>query len=148
MLALQFVVTAPSIFISAVGVGARYAHVDVLFTLSNLLGNLWFFCLLLVQALGLATAEYFVVDRGEGPLAAIKSAMTAPSGDRGRVFGFIVVAGLIAIAGAFCCGVPALVTMPYGSVCIAMLYTRLARSEPPWAQHLGGAPGPTYGAPS
>lgn len=130
MLGLQLAVTGPSILISGVGVAARFAHVDPLFTASNLLGNLWFLVLLLLQALGLATAEYFVVDRGEGPFAAIKSAMTAPGDERGRVFLTIFSAGLIAIAGVFCCGFPALVTMPYASVCVALLYTKLAPPAP------------------
>lgn len=139
MLGLQLVTAAPGLAINGLGIAARYAGADMLFTMTNLLGNLWFLVLMLLQGFGLAFAEYFVVDRSEGTIAAIKSAFGAPSGDRGRVFGYLLVTALIAIAGAFCCGLPALVTMPYASVCVAALYLRLA---PPDAAQAFAPPPP------
>jgi uncharacterized membrane protein len=90
-----------------------------------MLGNLIFVAMMILQALGLVLSEYYVVDRNEGPVAAIRSSLSAPSGERGRVFGYLLVTGLVAVAGFFCCGLPAIVTMPYSGVCAAMLYTRL-----------------------
>lgn len=139
MLGLQVLVGGPTLLVSGAGVVARLADVGVLVGLFNLLGNLWFLCLMVLQALGLALAEYFVVDRNQGPIEAIKSALGAPGAERGRVFGTLVLIGLVGVAGAFCCALPSLVTMPYASVCVALLYTNVVPREPAWA---GGAPAP------
>lgn len=147
MLGLHALVGGPTLLIGGVSVAARLANANLVVVLSNLLGNLWAVALMVLQALGLAMADYFVADRNLGPIGAIKSALTAPGPERGRVFGTLVLVGLIAVAGAFCCALPALVTVPYASVCVALLYTEVAPSEPAWAQGAPAQAAPIWTAP-
>lgn len=126
MLGVHLIISGPGIFMNALAAVGRFAGVKALVSVSNLLANVIMLVFLILQALGLAFAEYFVVDRRQGTIAALKSAMALPGTDRGSVFGYFIVAALIAIGGVMCCGLPGLVTMPYAGVCAAMLYSRLA----------------------
>jgi hypothetical protein len=126
MLGVQLVLTGPGLFMNALSTAGRFMGSLALVNIASLLANVVVFGLLVLQALGLAFAEYFVVDRGEGAFTALKSAMAAPGSDRGSVFGYFIVVGLIAMGGLMCCALPGLVTMPYAGVCAAMLFTRLA----------------------
>lgn len=126
MLWLQALMSGPGIFMTALGVAGRYAGVMALVSLSGFLANVVLFALLVFQALGLAFAEYFIVDRNQGVMESLKNAWALPGGDRGSVLGYFVIVGLIAVGGMMCCALPGLVTMPYAGVCAAMLFTRLA----------------------
>jgi hypothetical protein len=130
MLGVHVLVSGPGLLMNGLGLVGRFAGSMALVNISSLLANVVVFALLVLQALGLVFAEYFVVDRGQGTIDALKSAMALPGGDRGSVLGYFIVVGLIAVGGLMCCAFPGLVTMPYAGVCAAMLFTRLA--PPKW----------------
>ena len=126
MLGVQIIIAGPGLAVSVLGVVGRFMGVPVLVQISSGLANIILIVLMVLQALGLVFAEYYVVDRRQGSIEAIKNALALPSGDRASVFGFFLVVGLIAVGGLMCCAFPGLVTLPYAGICVAMLYTRLA----------------------
>jgi hypothetical protein len=131
MLGLRFVIGAPSLVASVLLVVSGVLHQPAIAQVSTALSNLYLLVLVVATPFGLAFTDYFVVDRGQGPFEALRSAFAAPAGDRGNVFGFIIVAGLILIVGAFACCLGLLVTVPYASVCVTVLYTRLTNTAAP-----------------
>jgi hypothetical protein len=128
MLGLRFVIGAPSLVASALLVVAGALHQPALAEASTALSYVYLLAWLVAVPFGLAFADYFIVDRGQGPFQALRSAFAAPAGDRGNVFGFVLVAGLIAFAGFFACCLGAAASVPYATVCIAVLYTRLTNT--------------------
>jgi len=80
---------------------------------------------LVLQPFGLVFAEAIVVDRGAGPLDAIKAALAAPGAARADVFITVLLAGVIGVSGIFCCGVPVLITGPLASLICTVVYTRI-----------------------
>jgi hypothetical protein len=131
MLALRFLLGAPSLAATGLLLVARVLHVPALAGVATAASNLYSLALLVAAPFGLALADFYVVDRKEGPFAALRSAFAAPAGDRAGVFGFILVAGLVAVAGLCCCFLPAIVSWPFGILCIAVLYTRLTNTAGP-----------------
>jgi hypothetical protein len=131
MLGLRFVIGAPSLAASVLMLMASVLHQPALTQVSQALNNLYVLALVIATPFGLAFADYFVVDRGEGPFEAIRSAFAAPAGDRGSVFGAILVTGLVAFAGFFACCLGVIASVPYALVCVAVLYTRLTNTAAP-----------------
>jgi len=131
MLGLRFIIAAPSLLTTALGLAARVMEVPALIQVSRLLANLATLGIYIAMAFGMAFAELYVADSGQGPIDALRSAFSAPASDRGGVFGFLFVVGLVAIAGLCCCGLGGLVSLPYASVCVALLYTRLTNTIAP-----------------
>jgi hypothetical protein len=131
MLGLRFIVGAPSLAASVLLVVAGVLDQPALRQVSTVLSNLYLLALVVATPFGLAFADYFIVDRGMGPFEAIRSAFAAPSSDRGSVFGAILVIGLIAFAGFFACCLGVVASVPYATVCVAVLYTRLTNTAAP-----------------
>jgi hypothetical protein len=125
MLGLRLLIGAPSLVSSSLRLLAAVTDSAALRSIGEILGNVAGLGLLALLPFGLVLAESFVVDSRRGPVEALRAAFAAPAPDRGGVFGFLILAGLVAFAGLCCCGVGGLVTVPYASACVGVLYVRL-----------------------
>jgi hypothetical protein len=131
MLGLRLLVNAPALVSAALRLAAAVLAAPALASAARTVGNVGGLAVLAAMPFGLAFADCFVADGRRGPLAAIRASFAAPAADRGGAFGFLFVAGIVAVAGFCCCGFGGLVSVPYATVCVAILYVRV-----------GGAPAP------
>ncbi len=74
----------------------------------------------------LAFAMYYVVDKGQGPMDAVKSSWNATKGMFVKLLIFFIVVGLINILAAFLLALPLLLTVPVTMVAMARLYRKLS----------------------
>jgi len=73
---------------------------------------------------------YLVVDKGMGPIEAIKRSAEITNGEKWNLFIFGILLALINLAGALCLVVGLFVTIPVSWVAMAYMYRRLSGVEP------------------
>lgn len=76
-------------------------------------------------------APYLVIDKGLGPIEAMKQSKLITSGHKWQLLGLCVLLGLINILGAICLLVGLLVTVPVTSLAIVHAYRTLSSHEHP-----------------
>jgi hypothetical protein len=81
-------------------------------------------------ALGLTFTLHLVVDRGLGPVEAVKESWRITRGHRLRILVFWTVATGAVVAGFLCCGVGLLVAVPVVYLALAHLYLEIAGTAP------------------
>ncbi|GEM_PF-2051563 len=79
----------------------------------------------LILGLGLPLSGFFCVDRGMGPVAAIRASWLAMSGSKMHWFGFAIVGLGISLCGLLAFGVGYFVAVPVLGVATAVIYLRL-----------------------
>jgi len=73
---------------------------------------------------------YFVVDRGLGPIKALKASSRTTMGIKWQLLGFIILCTIINILGILCLGLGLLVTYPIVLIAEAIVYRQLAAQTP------------------
>jgi len=83
---------------------------------------------------------YFVIDKGLGPIQALKASSRTTMGVKWRLFGFGIVCSLINILGLFCLIVGIFATYPTVLVASALVYRQLLEQTPELAEFgIGGS---------
>jgi len=85
---------------------------------------------------------YTVIDRGTGPINALKESMRITKGNRWKIVGFLVVGILIAILGFICLFVGIFVAAPVISLALTHLYRMLSGAAPMQTPTPVAAPAP------
>lgn len=80
----------------------------------------------LIAAVLFMFAPFLVIDRGLGPIEALKESMELTKGNRWPLFWFILLLGLIALVGALALGVGLLVAVPIIGLAAAYAYRLLS----------------------
>ena len=83
-----------------------------------------------ILALGWLFFGFFVVDREEGPVGALKASWRATNGSKGKLFILALLMILISIAGYLACCVGILVALPVIQLAMAFAYMKLTGEEP------------------
>ncbi len=77
---------------------------------------------------------YFVIDKGFGPIKALKASSRATNGAKGALFVFGIICGFINLLGALCFMVGLLATIPTVIVATALVYKQLSSQTPELAE--------------
>lgn len=80
----------------------------------------------IILGLGVAFAQFYVVDQNMGPVDALKASWKATKGHKGNLFLFGLVAMLIGLAGYVACCIGVFVAIPLIMVAWATIYTRIS----------------------
>lgn len=80
----------------------------------------------LIFAIRMQLWPYVVVDKGAGPIAAIRGSWNMTKGQVGNLLLFDVLVGLVTLVGAMLLGLGLLVAVPVTSLAMAFVYRRLA----------------------
>lgn len=103
--------------------------------------------------------RYFVIDKGLGPIEALKASSRTTKGVKWELFGFQIVCGLIVMAGWMCLLVGVLAAYPIVLIGMALVYRQLVGQTPELAEfgievvggvgpgHVGGEVRHVYGGP-
>lgn len=105
----------------------------------------------IIVALGLALAQFYVIDASMGPIEALRASWKATKGHKANLFVFALIGGGLLLLGLVMCCFGFLVTSPIVWVGLAIVYVRLSgRGWATAAYAPQGPPGPggwTPGAP-
>lgn len=96
----------------------------------------------IILGLGLAFAQFYVVDQNMGPIDALKASWEATKGHKGHLFLFGLVAVLIGLAGYAACCIGIFAAIPLIMVAWATIYTRVSGTA---VSFDGGLPPPQGG---
>ncbi|MFI4913022.1 MAG: hypothetical protein ACIAQZ_15290 [Sedimentisphaeraceae bacterium JB056] len=119
-----------SLLFSAGGCFWRYIAVTFLYGMITMVG---FFLLVIPGMIWMVKFHlciFFVVDKGLGPIDALKASSRATAYMKWHWFGLMGFAGLIMIAGVMCLGIGAFVSYPMGFMMMALGYRQLAAQTP------------------
>ncbi len=100
-----------------------------------------------IFGLGCGLAQYFVVDKEMGPIAALKASWDATNGHKGKLFLMGLLSVGILILGCVACYVGMFVALPLISLAYAIVYLRLTGQDPAYGGMGGGFGGGFGGAP-
>ncbi|MBI2396082.1 MAG: hypothetical protein HYV09_41345 [Deltaproteobacteria bacterium] len=100
-----------------------------------------------ILALGLTLYPYYIVERGLGPVEALKASWDATMGHKGKLFVLGLYSLGVALVGLLACCVGMLPAMAVISVAQAVVYVRLTGTDGAAAPPAGYGPPPTYGPP-
>lgn len=75
---------------------------------------------------------YVIIDKGLGPIEALKASAAITKGARWQILGFMLVIGLLILVGALLLGLGLFVTVPVAFVAIAFAYRQLSNQTPAW----------------
>jgi len=121
--------------LAALGAGAKRAAPMLATILVTTLLTLLSGALLVVPAAvvvsGLTFAQFFVVDQGLGPLAAVRASLRATDGHKFKVFIVLVLGGLLCLAGLALGGAGYPFALAVSWVAYAVLYVRITRTPGP-----------------
>lgn len=92
------------------------------------------YILLVILALKFYMCFYFVVDKGLGPINALKASSMATTGAKLSLFFFGIVCGLVNILGALCFIIGLFVTFPMVMLAMAAVYRELSEQTPELAE--------------
>jgi len=104
----------------------RYFIAGVLVGIVTVVGFLLLIVPGIIFMLMLLFTLYFVVDKGLGPIEAMKASKQAVSGHKWKLLGFVLLLGLLNIAGTLALLVGLLVTIPVSMLATAHAYRTLA----------------------
>jgi len=103
----------------------RYVGAMILYTLIMLAGFLLFIVPGIIWAVKFSLCYYFVIDKGFGPVQALKASSRATMGVKWQLFGFGIFCVLINFLGLICLIVGIFATYPTIIVATALVYRQL-----------------------
>jgi len=83
---------------------------------------------------------YFVIDKGLGPINALRASSRATMGAKRQLFVFGILCGLINLLGLLCFGIGMFATLPTVMVAMAVVYRQLSAQTPGLAEFGIGGP--------
>ena len=104
----------------------RYLGTAILYLLIVLGGTLLFIVPGIIWAIKFSLAYYYVVDKGHGPIDALRSSARATDGVKWELFGFGMFCALIMYAGILCLGIGIFATIPTVIIAKALVYRQLS----------------------
>ena len=132
----------------------RYLGAHILYALIVIAGFLLLIIPGIIWSVKYGLCYYFVVDKGLGPVQAIKASGRTTMGVKWQLFGFGILCGLIILLGLLCLGVGIFAAYPTVMVANALVYRHLVAQTPELAQFGIGTPaqgaaqaGPQYTTP-
>ena len=118
----------------------RYVGAGILYTLIMLAGFILLIFPGIIWAVKFGLCYYFVIDKGLGPIEALKASSRTTMGVKWDLFGFGIVCGLINLLGILCLLVGAFATFPMVLVASALVYRQLLAQTPELAEFGIAAP--------
>ena len=119
----------------------RYVGAHILLMLIVLGGYLLLIVPGIIWSIKYGLCQYFVVDKGLGPVQAIKASGRTTMGAKGQLLGFSILCGLIILLGLLCLGVGIFAAYPTVIVANALVYRHLVAQTPELAKFgIGGPP--------
>ncbi len=133
----------------------RYVGAQILLMLIVWGGLLLFIVPGIIWSIKYGLCQYFVIDKGLGPVQAIKASGRTTMGVKWKLFVFSLLCALIILLGLLCLGVGVFAAYPTVMVANALVYRHLVAQTPELAQFGIGAPpaqaaaqaGPQYANP-
>jgi uncharacterized membrane protein len=112
----------------------RYVGAAVLYCLIVLGGIILLIVPGIIWAVKFSLCYYFVIDKGLGPIQALKASSRATMGVKWQLFGFSILCGLINFLGLLCLVVGVFATYPTVLVAGALVYRQLLAQTPELAE--------------
>ena len=112
----------------------RYVAAGILYTLIILGGTILLIIPGIIWAIKYSLCYYFVIDKGLGPVQAIKASGRTTMGVKWELFGFYILCGLINLLGVLCLLVGIFATYPTVIVATALVYRQLIAQTPELAE--------------
>ena len=129
-----------SMLFDAWGCFWRYVAAAILYGLIVLGGFILFIIPSIIWAIKFGLCLYFVVDKGLGPIEALKASSRTTMGVKWDLFGFGIICGLINLLGLLCLIVGVFATYPTIMVAQALVYRQLLAQTPELAELGIGVP--------
>jgi len=104
----------------------RYLGTAILYALIVLGGMILFIVPGIIWAVKFSLAKYYVVDKGYGPIDALRSSARSTEGVKWELFGFEIFSTMILYAGILCLGIGIFAAVPTVIVAKALVYRQLA----------------------
>jgi len=118
----------------------RYVGTAILYMLIMYAGLILLIIPGIIWAIKFSLCFYFVIDKGLGPIEALKASSRTTMGVKWDLFGFGIVCGLINLLGFLCLIVGAFATYPTIIVAYALVYRQLLAQTPELAEFGIGSP--------
>jgi uncharacterized membrane protein len=118
----------------------RYVGAAILYGLIILGGTILLIIPGIIWAIKYSLCYYFVIDKGLGPVDAIKASGRTTSGVKWQLLGFGILCGLINLLGLLCLVVGVFATYPTVLVATALVYRQLMAQTPELAEFGIGSP--------
>jgi uncharacterized membrane protein len=112
----------------------RVIGTGILYALIILAGFILFIIPGIIWAVKFSLCYYFVIDKGLGPIEALKASSRTTMGIKWQLFGFGIVCGLINLLGLLCLIVGIFATYPTVLVASALVYRQLLTQTPELAE--------------
>jgi hypothetical protein len=112
----------------------RYLGAAILYGLIILGGTILLIIPGIIWAIKYSLCFYFVIDKGLGPIEALKASNRTTMGAKWQLFGFGILCGLINLLGLLCLFVGILATYPTVMVASALVYRQLSAQTPELAE--------------
>jgi len=112
----------------------RYVVATILYVLIILGGAILLIIPGIIWSIKYSLCYYFVIDKGLGPVQAIKASGRTTMGVKWQLFGFFILCGLINLLGVLCLLVGVFATYPTVIVATALVYRQLTAQTPELAQ--------------
>ncbi len=112
----------------------RYLGATILYVLIFLGGILLLIVPGIIWSIKFALYPYFVIDKGLGPIDALKASSRTTLGAKWQLFGFIVLCIVINTIGLLCLIVGIFATYPMAMVAQALVYRQLSAQTPELAE--------------
>lgn len=112
----------------------RVVGAGILYGLIVLAGFILFIIPGIIWAVKFSLCCYFVIDKGLGPIEALKASSRATMGVKWRLFGFGILCALINLLGMLCLLVGVFATYPTVLVASAIVYRQLSAQTPELAE--------------
>lgn len=107
----------------------NYIVASILYGIAMTVGILFCFVGVIIPAVLFAFYPYFVLDKGDGAVDSLKSSFNLVKANAGTTILLLIVAFVVSMIGALCCGVGLLVSIPVSSVMVAYTYKKLTGQQ-------------------
>lgn len=122
----------------------RYLGTAILYSLIVFAGFILFIIPGIIWSVKYCLCFYFVIDKGLGPVEALKASGRTTMGVKWELLGFGVICGLINLLGLLCLVVGIFATYPTVLVANALVYRQLSAQSPELAEFGIGTGGKTF----
>ena len=126
----------------------RYMGTMILYTLIVFVGFILLIVPGIIWSIKFCFCYYFIVDKGLGPIKALKASSRTTMGVKWELFGFSILCGLINMLGLLCLVVGIFVTFPVVIVANALIYRQLLAQTDDLAEFGIGQAAPSEGIPT
>lgn len=92
------------------------------------------YILIIVLTIKFSLSFYFVIDKGLGPINALRASSMTTAGAKESIFVFWFLCGLVNLLGVLCFGIGMLVTIPVVMLAMAFVYRQLSEQTPELAE--------------